>query len=371
MAVKRDESGKLRHEAGAPASIGGRWAPEAAPDAAVSLTGFQTVALDDIAIEYQQRQRALAVAEGLDYVPPVSQLSSTDPRVARGIERWHEQAKMTAEYEVGGSPVPLMPEDFGSTDTGRSVRGMRRTARMGYSSADGGVAVRTYAISRIRQYAAANGDGHPFDVPVEIEIDGQRVIGQMRIVHHGRGVYTTQALNFPPHMREQAGEAMNALMEARRVKLGLTQRAQIAARHADRVAAAGVALQPVERSKFITGAGYNRAAQQAVIEIDNGKGASRYLYEGVSADEWRQFRSAESVGAAYNQLIKRLGDGTARGSVRELASCSKCGATYMGAHRECLARRAEPRQDVRSDRQVVVGLAQWLVQRDSLFRDDA
>lgn len=366
MSTIRDPQNRLRHPAGAPASIGGRFATEAAPDAAADLEQFHAVATDEFGVDLQSRQRSHAVLAGLDYVPPASQPSATDPRTAAGIERWHAQARATAEYDTSNDAVALMPDDFGSATEGRSFRALRRTPRRLYTSGDGDLAVRMYATSRIRAYAAENGEGVPFDVPVEIKVGDRTVSGHVRVVPHGRGTYTAQPLNFPADVSTDAANAVTAILEARRPTRALKERADIAARHRAMLESAGVMLKPVERSSFITRVGYNRAAQQAVVEIDSTLGPTKYLYEGITPDEWSSFRRAESIGAAYNGIVKRR-HGVARGSIRELATCPSCQAVHVAdrAH-TCLARATNARGAARSDRMEIAALQQWVAQRDTL-----
>ncbi|WP_413318303.1 hypothetical protein AA0Z99_00120 [Agrococcus sp. 1P02AA] len=174
MSTIRDAHGRDHRPAGSPASTGGQYAPQQAPGIAAQ---FPIVADTPELVDQQNRARSRAIAAGIGYIPSSVQVPMTDPRHAKAVERWHEQARATAEFNTRGTR-PLIPADWGEQLPGKSSRGKRRMGRRSYRSADGKLAIRSYPMTRIRSYAEANGEGNPFDVPVEFEVSDESVLHQ-------------------------------------------------------------------------------------------------------------------------------------------------------------------------------------------------
>lgn len=141
-----------------------------------------------------------------------------------------------------------MPEDWAPagahTSTGHSLAGRRRIDRIKYEG--GGLAVRMYRASTIKQFAKAHGG--TFEFPIEIEgTAGRSMIGHVRVTQNAPGgKWTVEPLGFPANVSWRASEAVASVLEARRPSHALRDAGDLLAKHRERIASAGTILQENE-----------------------------------------------------------------------------------------------------------------------------
>jgi hypothetical protein len=255
-------------------------------------------------------RRAALTAAG--YIPATA--GTSDGRVT--INRWWNTRFTQAEYRVGDSGYPQMPDDFTPSDsTGSSLSGRRRTQRMTYTSEE--VSVTMPSAAAIRRYSYENGG--TFDVPVSATFPGGNVSGWVRVTQNGANTWSVQGLNFPDADPGQVAEAISAVLEARRPSTALQDAGDLLARRAERIAAGGEKIQAPPHESFIIGAGYDHTQGVLAVKI----GAKLYGYT-VTPERVRLFGKSTSVGAAYNRLLKGQ-------QVAEVHECDKCHRFNVGA----------------------------------------
>lgn len=249
------------------------------------------------------------------YLPAVATWSTaTSARSAEGIEDWHEQARRNASV---GSGYPLMPDDYvpGRQDKahGRSAGGNLRVPRRLYEG--GGLAVRMYDVSTIRQFAS-DSDG-TFEMPIELEGQaGNSIIGHVRVTKNGPGQWSVEPLGFPPNVSWRASEAVTSILESRRPAHALRDAGDLLERHRQRLAKAGAAMETDRlNSSWVRGVGYNRASEEMVIQL----GDRTYGYR-VDESIYRAVRESSSVGGQYNALVKH---NAARVPVQQCPDCRR------------------------------------------------
>ncbi|GAB6857963.1 KTSC domain-containing protein [Microbacterium xylanilyticum] len=272
------------------------------------------------------------------YVAAVASYSEgTSARSAENIEGWYAQARRNAGVNTG---YELMPEDWAPagahTSTGHSLAGRRRIDRIKYEG--GGLAVRMYRASTIKQFAKAHGG--TFEFPIEIEgTAGRSMIGHVRVTQNAPGKWTVEPLGFPANVSWRASEAVASVLEARRPSHALRDAGDLLAKHRERIASAGTILQENESgSTFVKAMGYNRASQEMTIQL----GERTYGYH-VDEEIYEAVQQASSVGARYNELVKNHAE---RVPVDQCGSCKRWFNADRGhqcrAHAKPVAGRVTP-----------------------------
>jgi hypothetical protein len=197
----------------------------------------------------------------------------------------------------------------------------RRLRRSSYRG--GGVSLTMPSVNQIRKHSAKIGH-ETFDIPVSGNFPGGSVQGWVRVTRNKPGVWSVSGPGMTKEAQAYVGEAVSALLESRRISTAMTEETDLIARRRQRFARGGVAMSKTEKSGFISGVGYNDAAQTMAVKI----GKRHYSYS-VSKDVFAQVRAARSPGQAYNILVK----GTARSEA--VTSCDNCGrfSTVSAGHR--------------------------------------
>lgn len=322
-----------RNAKGAP--MAGAWAQDV-------HRGSAAPASQDRRIDFNERvelDKLVRVLEGEGYIESKALFSLTDPRSATGIDSWHGQAFIAAPYSAeveSDRNYPVIPQDYNSTKSGRSINGLRRAPRMRYQDSEGDTVLRMMSATNIRRYAQEVGDGKPFLVPVEIDTDGKTSIGYVRVSHLGQGVYTSvPEPGFPSAAAQRVGDSVCAVLEARRPRAALDSMDTIIAARQRKFHAAGTMLQPV-RSEFISGAGYNKRSGELVMQMQDSRGNARsYAYQNIPEEAWKRFEADPHPGKAYNRLIR----GKYGQAVKNVEQCALCNAFHsVGNQHRCLAR---------------------------------
>lgn len=254
--------------------------------------------------EFQER-RALLVKNG--YAQAVSAVAIGDVRDRKPIDNWWEQSTVLGEFTpAGANTFALMPDDYTPAMTsGRSTEGNRRTHRVLYEGA--GLAMRMPSATAMKRFSAENGNG-TFDVPVSVEIDGQKVAGHVRVTQNGPNQWGVSSPAFQGEQGERISEAVSAVLEARRPSIALSQVNDLVERRRARLAQAGAKPVPVH-SSFIEAIGYNEHGSEMFVTMKNG---SAYAYH-TPKDVYHAVVNSESPGKAYNSLVKRSADLVAGG----------------------------------------------------------
>ncbi len=162
-------------------SAGGEWASKVRSTADAGALGYSDLSTADA-----QREAIYARLEQTGSVPASTVESATNPRFTDGIDIWWEQHYERMEQPAGGGTFQVMPDDYTPAMTGgKSLDGNRRTHRIRYSGA--GVELRMPSATAIKRFSAENGK-RTFDVPVEIEHEGGKVSGFVRVTEEPRRV---------------------------------------------------------------------------------------------------------------------------------------------------------------------------------------
>lgn len=278
---------------------------------------FSTVARPEPALGLSQSRAAerQAELEAMGYVRATAVPTVLDPRERRGRAQWWKSSTVTAEY---GRGVPKMPEDYTpSMGAGQATSGRRRTTRRLYTGA--GVAVRMPSAAAVRRYAA-EGNG-TFDIPVSAEVanaDGttRTVQTWVRVAARGDGTrFDAYALGEgDPEMRHRLGEAVSAVLEARRPTVALEAAGDLIARRAERRAVSGIRQEPMD-SSWIDAVGYDRAT--GVMTMVSSKEKRPYAYV-VPEATYEAIRTSQSPGRTYNQLVRNKAERL------EVTRCERC-----------------------------------------------
>jgi hypothetical protein len=293
-----------RQRAGQPS--GGEFARHDRPESTIGLVDVGPGGMN----AEQRRQRALALEHG-GFVPAIA-----GPRLpAANAAAWWSAAYVRAEHQPEGQGFYKIGDLWNSKGDKRD----RRMRRQNYAL--GGVQLTMPSVAEIKR-TSANIGHETFDMPVSASYPGGDVDGWVRVTRNGPGEWSVQGMNMDPKAAAYATEAISALLESRTVTSALTQPTDLMARRKRRFAQGGIKMTKTEKSAFISGVGYNDAAQTMAVKIGN----RHYSYR-VGADVFKKVRGARSPGAAYNILVK----GQER-SV-EITSCANCGnfsATAVG-----------------------------------------
>lgn len=287
----------------------------------------------------QRSARAKALlAEG--YTPPVAVRTKIDPAKISEFERqkWWGENFTAAEYNSESGSYPQMPDDYTPKRTlGRALSGNRRTHRMKYEGVD--TTLRMPSATSVKGFAAENGG--TFDVPVGIETPNGTMNGWVRVTKGPNGAYSTKAMGFGDS-EHYVGESVRTVLEARHPSTALRDAGPILERHRSRKAMEGVAAE--ERQSFIKGIGYDPDSQTAFVAMGGTTKSGEektYAYEGVSPEDYRDVAASESVGRAYNKVLKNSH------TSERAAQCPKCARfTGKGSAHICptpaTPRRTEP-----------------------------
>ncbi len=313
-------------------SAGGEWASKVRSTADAGALGYSDLSTADA-----QREAIYARLEQTGSVPASTVESATNPRFTDGIDIWWEQHYERMEQPAGGGTFQVMPDDYTPAMTGgKSLDGNRRTHRIRYSGA--GVELRMPSATAIKRFSAENGK-RTFDVPVEIEHEGGKVSGFVRVTEGTPGAWEVQALNFPGKAAGRVAESVACVLEARRPRMALKDaEAQYAARREliardetpdsgtlhgasplhqkmiDRMARRGSALQTTRvKSSLVRGVGYDQATGTMTISL-NGR---VYGYR-TNRDTFLEVLNGAAPGSAYNDLVK------GRAERVPVERCGKC-----------------------------------------------
>lgn len=277
------------------------------------------------------RKRAALLQRGFVPATP-GPTSSGTPRQAAGLDSWWTEAIARSEVRLDGKSYPQMPDDYTpSGGAGRALSGKRRTYRKLYQS--GEIAVRMPSAAAIRRFSAEIGND-TFDFPISAEGPaGNPVSGHVRVTQTAPGCWAVTAINMPPAAQEKIGEAVNAILEARRPSYALADAEHaggLVARARERRAAAGVKLAAIESSSWMRSAGYNDDTGEMIVDLQGrqyGYTTPRGVYEYMV--------TAPSPGAAYNALVKGRYDS------HPVTSCPNCSRWFAeGTRHHCTAHRA-------------------------------
>lgn len=191
--------------------------------------------------------------------------------------------------------------------------------------------VKMPSANAIRRFARETGG--TFDIPVEADTPAGRIGARVRVTHNGGMRWSVSVPGHSGELSDYLAESVSAVLEARQPVRSLAETRDILARRRERIAAAGVKVQPLRTaSTWIDGAGYNPAEEQLVVTM-NGRS---YGYH-VSPETYEEFLGAPSPGAAYNRLVK--------GEPRfELGFHESCGRYYRAEQRHrCPSRHTAPK----------------------------
>lgn len=250
-----------------------------------------------------------------------------DPRYAgddQQRETWWGAEKALAEYGRPGGDYRQMPDNYTPSRTlGRGTFGLRRTYRMHYEGA--GVSLRMPSATSIRRFEAEK-PGKSIVVPVTAQTPHGDVTGWVRLTKGAGNTWEARAGGFGDDAAgvERAAdmaEAVQCVMESRRVTTALRNAGSLPERRRQRLAAEGekTVMHPVTSSSFIKGIGYNQAAGAVAVDIRG----TTYGYS-ASPQQMEQFignAEQHGWGHAYNEMVKK------RLPRAEISACPKCGAS--------------------------------------------
>lgn len=332
-------------------NAGGEWAEKV-------RTSAGDVLYSGLSQADQQREAIFNHLEATGSVPATTVESATNPLYTKGIKKWWEQHFERMEQPPDGKAFDLMPDDYTPGMTkGRSLSDNRRTHRILYSGA--GVALRMPSATAIKRYSAENSH-RTFDVPVEIEHEGGRVTGFVRVTQGGPGSWEVQALNFPGKSAGRISESVACVLEGRRPSMALREaEAQYAARRElaahedapstpilegasplhqkmiDRMARTGSTMQKTRvPSAVVRSVGYDPATGTMAINL-NGR---RYAYR-TDRETYLSILNGAAPGVAYNQLVKN------RSARVQAIQCSKCRRfSRAGVAHACPPKQSRPKR---------------------------
>lgn len=299
-----------RHLAGSEGGIGGQFATgDSLKDEAGQLF--------DRADPNARSERAQALNnEG--YVPAVASRTKLDPSRISEDERklWWGGNFTNAEYNSEDGSYPQMPDDYTPKQTlGRALSGHRRTHRMKYEGVD--TTLRMPSATSVKSFAKENNG--TFDVPVSIETPNGTMNGWVRVTKGANGAYSTNAMGFGDS-EHYVSESVRTVLEARHPSVALRDAGPILERYRSRTAMEGVPAE--ERQSFIKGIGYDENTKTMFVGMGGTTKSGEektYAYSDVEPEDYREVAAAESVGRAYNKVIKSGGFASERAS-----QCPQC-----------------------------------------------
>lgn len=248
-------------------------------------------------------------------------------------QTWWDEHFLTAEYgDLDGSKTyPKMPDDnTPSMHSGRSLTGHRRTSRMCYRGA--GATLTMPSVASIRRFAGEQ-NGASFDIPVTITTpDGRTVSGWVRSTPRSTG-WSCRAIGFAGDDAAYAGEAVSALLEARRPTRALAEVGDLLARHTARLRAAGTTVRGVD-SSWVGSLGYDSKTQTMVMTTQRG---DRYGFS-MTPSEFSEVAASRSPGRIFNQMVKGKHDRV------QVNQCSGCGRWLSAQGHVCSGVTPRPGQ---------------------------
>lgn len=234
------------------------------------------------------------------------------PSTTKDREEWWNREFVAGEYGKSGKGYPQMPDDFTPAKTGgQAMSGNRRTHRMNYKNGD--IDLRMPSATAIKRFSGENGNP-TFDVPVSVSVKGGAPKqGWVRVTKTGPQTWSTSALGgVEDQNSEMLGEAVSAVLEARRPTMALHAAGDLLARRKARQAAEGQEMSGI-KSTFLDEIGYDDASSTMAAQI----GDKTYGYT-VPKDFFDSVASSERPGTLFNKLIKQ-------NAQTEVNRCDKCG----------------------------------------------
>lgn len=222
---------------------------------------------------------------------------------------WWSRSFGNAEWRDGAT-YPKMPDDFTPSGlAGQSVSGNRRTTRRWYRGQD--VAVRMPSVAAVKRFSRGN-DGGTFDLPVQIQFDGDDMQGWVRVTQHGQQ-WSVTGLGMSKADDARVSEAVRALLEHRTPTVALDTVQGLRERYRERVRQEGTATEPVDGSSFISGAAFDHKSGTLTLSM----GGRHYAYP-ATAETFEQVKASRSPGRVFNTLIK------GKPRAEQLVACDNC-----------------------------------------------
>lgn len=286
--------------------VGGQFDFMEHPEAGIAPLG----SMDEKAIVSARGE--LLASEG--FIPAAPMAAVAVPASTSRTGQWWDRSRLVAEYQ-DTDRYEQMPDDYTPARTyGNALSGRRRTHRMKYAGA--GMELRMPSATAVRDFAANHGN-RTFDVPVGVSVDGGTAVQRMvRVTKVGPHDWVATPVGSDGTSEEdiRVGEAVSAVLESRRVTTALSAAGDLLARHRERKAAEGTALdmEPVV-SSWIDSIGYNDASGTMATRI-----GEKVYTNTVPRAIFDQVHVAERPGSVFNKLVKGNGPGVAN-------QCPSCG----------------------------------------------
>ena len=234
------------------------------------------------------------------------------PSTTKDREEWWNREFVAGEYGKSGKGYPQMPDDFTPAKSlGQAMSGNRRTHRMNYKNGD--IDLRMPSATAIKRFSGENGNP-TFDVPVSVSVKGGAPKqGWVRVTKTGPQTWSTSALgDIEDQNSEMLGEAVAAVLEARRPTMALHAAGDLLERRRARQAAEGQEMSGI-KSTFIDEIGYDEASSTMATQIGDkiyGHTVPKSFFDSVA--------SSERPGTLFNKLIKQ-------NVQTEINRCQQCG----------------------------------------------
>lgn len=283
--------------------------------------------------------------------------STLDPKTTRERKQWWDTEFAAAEYGGDRGDYLQMPDDNTPSRTlGQSLSGHRRTHRMLYSGTDehgNTTELRMPSRTAIARFSKDN--KHPtFDVPVHVAVNGRTRQGWVRVAAGGDGKWETKAVGFEDHEGPHVAEAVNAVLESRRVSTALTG-VNLMQRRADRIKAMGTEQWEVS-SSWINTLGFQGPDRTVgtdgsglAVMTTKTKPDAAYGYR-MDASTFARFANDPRPGTFFNRNVR---GNTERVEVKQ---CGNCGRFGSAGHR-CPSRFAERDVDASIQRRPMLAAA--------------
>lgn len=234
------------------------------------------------------------------------------PSTTKDREEWWNREFVAGEYGKSGKGYPQMPDDFTPAKSlGQAMSGNRRTHRMNYKNGD--IDLRMPSATAIKRFSGENGNP-TFDVPVSVSVKGGAPKqGWVRVTKTGPQTWSTTALgDTQDENSEILGEAVAAVLEARRPTVALHAAGDLLERRKARQAAEGQEMSGI-KSTFIDEIGYDEGSSTMATQIGDkiyGHSVPKSFFESVA--------NSERPGTLFNKLIKQ-------NVQTEISRCQQCG----------------------------------------------
>lgn len=283
-----------------------------------------------IAPTAQQWQNRIARLQAHGYLPPAAlEADARDTASAKGAIRedvredwWDRQHAVVERNSAEGSYAQMPDDNTPNMTPGRASSEKRRTHRMNYRGDD--VSLRMPSATAIKRFANES-NRKTFDVPVTAEYPGGSVQGWVRVTQGADGEWETKGLNFTDADEAYVGEAVRAVLEAKRPRHALTSAGDLIARRRLREGTHGAELRPVD-SSWVKEVGYDANTGTTFITTQTSEKA--YGWQ-TSPQQFAALMNAEKPGVVVNS-IKKGSMGVAT------HMCPKCGRAYAeGREHRC------------------------------------